>query len=150
MITGHDFVQLSNRWSALAQPSGNEAVWRTAICRAYYGSFHLAQDFLRSMSVQLPKSGDGKAHWFVEHALKQSGHGGVIKAGGLLGDLRDSRNDADYDLAVSSHGAQSLAIDCHETATRIVSLINTCGAADRPAIEAKIKKWQRDTLKSRH
>jgi uncharacterized protein (UPF0332 family) len=139
MITGSDFIQLSNRWSMLPNGSGgSEAVWRTSICRAYYGTFHLAQDLLEKTGIKVPTH---NAHDFVFKALKQSGNRDLEKAGRMLHELRDSRTDADYDLKIGAHGKQEKAQECHHDATTIVDLLNSVGGGDLAAVRISITKW---------
>ncbi len=144
MITGHDFIRLSNRWSALQPPNGDEAVWRTAIGRAYYGAFHIGSAFLTSLGIQFPKSADQRSiHSFVRMALSHSADSDIQRAASLLADLHEYRKDADYDLSAAQHGDQKTAQQCHHTANDILSLIRNCDASKHAVIKANIEAWQR-------
>lgn len=139
MITGNDFIQLSNRWSMLPDDGGGgEAVWRTSICRAYYGAFHLARQLLTAIGIKVPKH---NAHDFVRMALQQSGDGDLVKAGSMLADLRDARTDADYELMVDAHGKQKLAQECHHNAKIIIALLDSGGRRDWNPMRATIIAW---------
>jgi len=139
VITGNDFIQLSNRWSILPEGGGGgEAVWRTSICRAYYGAFHMAMQLLTDIGIRTPKN---NVHDFVRKALQHSGDKDLEKAGGMLAELRDSRNDADYDLIVDANGEQKLAKECHHNAKTIVTLLDSGGRSDRNSMRFKIIAW---------
>jgi hypothetical protein len=143
MITGHDFVKLSNRLSG-SDPDG-EPVWRTSSGRADYGAFHVAMGLLADdLKIAFPKPRDKRStHEFVQEALNNSGDADAIKAGGLLGHLHDYRKNADYDLKTSGNGERSLAEACVELANRICGLIGKCSGR-RAAIKTSIQTWQRD------
>jgi hypothetical protein len=146
MITGHDFVKLSDRLSR-DDPDG-EAVWRTSIGRAYYGAFHVALSLVKDdLRIVFPRGRDNRNdHDFVQKALNNSNDTDAIKAGSLLGNLHDLRKDADYDLKTSEHGEQQTAADGVELANRICGLLQKCYGR-RAAIKAGIETWQRDVLK---
>ena len=140
MITGRDFIQLANRWSGL--PSGGEAVWRTAIGRAYYGSFHVSKDFLIGIGIILPPKRDKKnEHIYVRQALSQSANADAVEAAKSLGELHEYRKSADYYLELNEHD-QKLAQHCHFLADDIRARIAKCDASTHAAIRASIQRWQ--------
>jgi len=141
MITGLDFVQLSNRWSVLPPPSGHEAVWRTAISRAYYGAFHVSRMFLVTLSIEMPKGDQKNEHVFIPMAFNNSGNDDIRLAGAKLGDLREDRNWADYRIASAGDG-KKLAMQCHADAIEICNLISNCNPLDHTAIRSEIMKWR--------
>ena len=143
MITGTEFIQLANRWSVLPAPNGTEAVWRTAIGRAYYGAFHIAQDFLLALGARLPAAKEQRSvHQFVQMALHNSKDDQIVKAASLLYDLGEYRKDADYELAESEHGRQKLAQQCHCMAGDVRDLIVNCDAERQGAIQSAVRTWQ--------
>lgn len=139
MITGHDFIQLSSRWSVLPN---NEAVWRTAVSRAYYGTFHIVRTFLIGMSIQMPTGDNRNEHRFIYEALINSGNDDIRLAGSKLGDLRESRNWADYHIDTVDQG-NKIAIECHLDAVEICKLITQCPSTSHAAIRSAITKWRR-------
>ena len=91
-----DNVDLSKALSARVKGLPEEAGLRCSCGRAYYGAFGYARDAL--MSAKLKMFGDGQDHKRVSSLLKQSTDPGVKTAGGLLDQLRKTRNSADYDV----------------------------------------------------
>jgi uncharacterized protein (UPF0332 family) len=92
-MTGHDFLSL-----ALALAAGaTEAEWRTAGSRAYYAAFHIARDLFRSLGFAVPRA--DAAHKYLAFRLQNCGRAELQQAGRDLDRLRDTRNQADYDLS---------------------------------------------------
>ena len=91
-MTPRDFLSLGEE--LIEGDAG--AHWRTAISRAYYAAFHAARLFMQRCRFVVPDAGG--AHRYLGHRLANSGHDGVAEAGKDLEDLRDRRNEADYDL----------------------------------------------------
>jgi uncharacterized protein (UPF0332 family) len=87
-----DFMALADRLAI----SSEEAELRTAIGRAYYSAFHTSKVLIDGCDVLLPKSAE--AHSKVVYCLKNAGDPFLDRAGSALGNLRESRNTADYDL----------------------------------------------------
>src|SRR5262249_22533211 len=87
-----DFLNVAA--ALIAGPS--EADWRTAGSRAYYAAFHVARNLLRQCGFVVPKA--DQAHAYLWLRLANCGHPDVTKAGDDLHDLRNVRNQADYDL----------------------------------------------------
>lgn len=91
-MDGKDFLELAKR----LQNSDDEASRRTSVSRSYYAIFNLVKDFLSSNGVKLPKA--AQAH---EKAHRYLFYSGVVEAEDLaveLDNLRENRNDADYEL----------------------------------------------------
>lgn len=91
---------MSFNWSAYLQlatqlsGSPNEAEKRTAISRAYYYAFHVANDFLRANKVALnPKLAGHERVWAV---YIKSSRPECVKIGTDGNRLRVARRDADY------------------------------------------------------
>jgi uncharacterized protein (UPF0332 family) len=82
----------------LTAPKGPlpEASYRAACGRAYYCAFVVARDLLLASKFSVPRSGG--AHKVVVDHLKSSSTNSVKVLGGLLDDLRLTRNSADYEV----------------------------------------------------
>lgn len=121
-----------------------EAEWRTSISRAYYGSFHLACDFLRSLGFRVPRSERG--HSFCWLRISNCANSDLVQSGRDLNDLRGARNEADYDekARIDSEDAE----DAMEMAKIVVNNLDT--ALNEPArsqIQETIKRYEKDILK---
>src|SRR5215213_4309841 len=87
-----DFVDVARELAV----GPNEAHWRSALSRAYYGAFHVALRMLASFGVYFSKS--AAAHEKVAFCLQNAGSAELNEAGRLLASLREMRNTADYRL----------------------------------------------------
>lgn len=74
----------------------DEAHWRSAVSRAYYGAFHAALQLLASYGITFPKA--SSAHEKVAQCLQNSGDEELAEAGRRVASLREKRNIADYHL----------------------------------------------------
>jgi len=82
----------------LCKQSDSEAALRSAVSRGYYGLFHSASRFIERNVHQLPKG--ATAHAKVYQYLNNCGVPEIAEVAGNLNDLREDRNDADYDLEI--------------------------------------------------
>ena len=87
-----DFLEVAKR----LLNSEDEADRRTSISRAYYAVFNQVKSFLANANIKLPKDAAGheKAHQY----LLNSGIQEARKLADALSNLRNNRNDADYEL----------------------------------------------------
>ncbi|HKI33165.1 MAG TPA: HEPN domain-containing protein [Gemmataceae bacterium] len=76
-----------------------EAEWRSATSRAYYAAFHAARDLFRGLGFVVPRA--DAAHKYLAFRLQNSGNTQLRDAGRELDDLRQLRNEADYDIGRS-------------------------------------------------
>jgi uncharacterized protein (UPF0332 family) len=129
MMDASAFVSLAGRLAATA--NADEAVYRTAVSRAYYGAFHLAMSFLADLGFSAPRTAN--VHVFVQHHLNGSGQPAACTAASLLSDLHAARNRADYQLSHRTAGTQAIAKLCVETAHEIQTALREC--ARSPANE---------------
>jgi hypothetical protein len=100
-VNPSDNFDLSKHLGNPSRGVPQEAAYRGAVGRAYYGAFILARDALLDAGVVVPNT--GKAHAIVAEELKKSSDDDVAAAGGSLEDLRTLRNQADYDLGARPH-----------------------------------------------
>jgi len=117
-----DFISLAGRLAATA--NAEEAVYRTAVSRAYYGTFHLALSLLNELGFHAPRTAN--VHVFVQHHLNASGQSSACIAASLLSDLHAARNRADYQLGRNTAGTHAIAKFCVETAHEIRTALSEC------------------------
>lgn len=122
MIAGEDFIRLAGRLCVLRD--ADEAGFRTAIGRAYYGTFHIARLFLKELGFPVPANAN--AHSFVRNQLVNCGHAIAGAAGTLLTDLHKSRIRADYDLHDPKFEAADFARLNVERAHDIRRMLHDC------------------------
>jgi hypothetical protein len=132
-----DFMQTALRLSA-----GDEANKRSAVSRAYYCVYHLAQQFIVSCGVVLSKS--TPQHEPVSRCLQHSGEEKVAEAGRLLKTLRLARNDADYDLSNRRFTAQAPVNVQLKLAQEILALL---AGADSNLVRARVREYAHSILK---
>jgi uncharacterized protein (UPF0332 family) len=120
-----------------------EAAWRSAVSRAYYAAFHVARSLLEELGFTVPRA--DKAHDFLYVRLNNCGDPQVGPAGRQLKQLRDDRNQCDYNLRrlIPQHFASSQI--------RVAELIiQTLDAArlepTRTQITDAMKIYERDVL----
>lgn len=82
-MDGNAFIALAGRLAALS--TADEATYRTAVSRAYYGAFHLARSLLVEMGFK--PVGTANVHAFVQQYLYGSGHADARLAASHLSDL---------------------------------------------------------------
>jgi uncharacterized protein (UPF0332 family) len=121
-MDGSDLIALSGR--LVASKSASEASDRTAVSRAYYGSFHVASAFLSELGFVPLRNAN--VHAFVRKCLYESGHPDARIAARELGDLQSARNRADYQLNDTEAESRGYAILNVERAHRVVSALNRC------------------------
>lgn len=92
-MRGEEFVEIAGKIASLDLGSAGA---RTAVSRAYYGAFHLAQQMIVELTGIHLKS--GSAHGIVPQCLQESNEQDAVQAGRLLSDLHSERVKADYRL----------------------------------------------------
>jgi uncharacterized protein (UPF0332 family) len=101
-MDGHGFITLAGKLDASI--TDDEATYRTAVSRAYYGAFHVARSFL--MDLGFPPLQNASVHGLVRQYLNGSGHRDAILAASHLRRLQAERNNADYDLDDADPGSR--------------------------------------------
>jgi len=89
-----DNLDLAKFLEKLKTGPPDEAKQRAACGRAYYAAFGVVRDLLLAIPLSVPR--DGTAHGHIISALKRSTRAEVAAVGGLLDQLRTTRNRADY------------------------------------------------------
>jgi hypothetical protein len=118
------FWQLADR---LIQNEGCPEGFRSAASRAYYAAFHSASEFLTEMGVTIPRTAN--RHDKVPAILTGTGDPAIDAAGVKLGNLREERNRADYDLSDQDAETEVFARLRLNEASDIIAAINTCRLA---------------------
>jgi len=126
MMDGREFLAVAGKLAA--SPHADEATYRTAVSRAYYGAFHVAREFL--VELGFAPIGNANVHAFVRHYLHGSGHPEGCLAATQLSRLQTARNSADYDLTDTAIGARAFAMVCVEQSHRIVAALENCRTAE--------------------
>lgn len=88
-----EFITISGKLAAMNLGAAGA---RTAVSRAYYGSFHLAMNVLEQFASAPPRNGNG--HVFAPAFLESAGNVDATVAASLLQDLHTARIKADYQL----------------------------------------------------
>lgn len=123
-------------------PAADEATYRTAVSRAYYGAFHVAHLFL--IELGFSPLANASVHGFVRHYLNGSGNPDACLAASELNRLQTERNRADYNLNEPNVGSRRFAMLMVERAHRVVSAVESCRADDlRATIRQAIADYER-------
>jgi uncharacterized protein (UPF0332 family) len=107
-----DFIALSGKLVSMGTSGA-----RSAVSRAYYGAFHLAQSVLIDLASE--SCGGGKAHNLVPLYIGSANHPDAMVAAYLLSDLHANRIKADYHLGLARAESQPFAMHGVETAHEI-------------------------------
>ena len=141
-----DFLRVAND---LAK-SDEAAELRSAVSRAYYAAFHVARKLLIDMGFEISK-GPG-AHGDVCKYLGNAANSTVEHAGSNIGDLRNWRNQADYELDLVEHENSGKVQHIVTVTEQIIGgLEQCCNGSNRDqiksAISSYIKKMAEDTVR---
>jgi hypothetical protein len=130
-MSPHDFIWAAGKLAAIAQ--GNESLLRSAVSRAYYGSFHLVLEFLTTAGVVLPRN--ATAHVRSCRLLAGCGQPIALEIAGLVADLHADRIRADYRLDSDRFRDFARIRVRVERADRVARLISEC---DREPVRSEI------------
>jgi uncharacterized protein (UPF0332 family) len=122
-MTGRDFLICAER---LVQSSA-EADLRSAVSRAYYGTFHEALVLLRDNGVRIPKN--EQVHMKLVYCFQDCGDANAAKAGEEIVVLRISRRAADYDLDDNRFRDRQQASRQVLRARQILEILRKCRTA---------------------
>jgi uncharacterized protein (UPF0332 family) len=97
---------------------------RSAISRAYYAVFNVAEDFLRRMNFRRPKQG---YHQVLQHRLLAAKDEEIRQIGSDLGDFHEERIEADYDMqGICPAESQANAQAAVKKAAAMIGILNGC------------------------
>jgi len=129
--------------SKLVQDS-SPAHLRTAISRAYYATFNVSVEILKSMGIII--STGPAAHGQVQRFLNNCGNSEVTKVGSQIIDLHSKRIEADYRLHKQSAENQKTAQAVVKQAFNMISALDShCSGSERSNIVSTIKEYQSTT-----
>lgn len=143
-----EFVSLAVKLSNGRQ----EAELRTAVSRAYYGTFHSARELLEECGIAFPPNElfGADVHRKVRFCLANTGNADVTLVSNRLNYLRRRRNIADYDLKSDQFNAanQKNAKAAILAAIEIVDALQRCRTADTFGdIRKIVRGYARDVLR---
>ncbi len=123
-MTGAELIHLAAHLSTNDALGNDEARYRSAVSRAYYGAYHLVCAFLMRQGVEVVKNQQG--HRQAYQSLKLVPRPEAVEAARLLDDLRSERNRADYNLLSPKFTTSGNARHCVEIAVAIQAALKTC------------------------
>lgn len=105
--------------------SSDEAARRTSVSRAYYALYHHVRETLLSSGI--PITTKPEEHKKMIRYLKNSGINDVKYIGEQMNDIREKRNNADYELNDLSFNINTCALYC----TMVETLFNELDTIDK-------------------
>ena len=103
-------------------PTIQEAYFRSAISRSYYGTFCIARNFLTKRGETIPRF---DTHKFVREQYQQSPDKNEKEIGNKLHRLWRERKDADYEDRATIDVKR--ARTAHQLATRLLNRLSSIG-----------------------
>lgn len=113
------FLEVARRLAEGSEPED----YRSAISRAYYAVFNVAEAFLRQMEFTDPKR---DPHQMMQTRLMASGDEAFIKLGSRLGDFHSQRIKADYRMGEPWPENQENARAAVLNARAMIDIFNLC------------------------
>lgn len=92
-MEGKAFLEIAQRLSSMRM----EAASRSAVSRGYYAAYNCCIQFLRELGFRFEKN--ASSHEKVYQYLHNSGIAEIKSSVRMLRDLRQHRNEADYDMS---------------------------------------------------
>ena len=130
-MDGNDFIQFAGKLAASNTSGG--AGYRSAASRAYYGAYHLARQYLNDCGFFCHSANE---HQWVQRHFFYCTFQAANDIGRMLGNLHETRKEADYDLQLVSVESQSHAKTSVMRASEISARLTACQA---PANLAQVK-----------
>jgi hypothetical protein len=113
------FLDAARRLASGARPED----LRSAISRAYYGVYNVAERFLDRMNFHKPAKDH---HQILQKRLMVSGDAQLRQLGSDLGDFHKERIDADYKMANHRVERQANAQAAVGKAQRMIDVLDAC------------------------
>jgi uncharacterized protein (UPF0332 family) len=117
-----EFIEFASKLAAGDDTSASSL--RSSSSRAYYGAFHVAKQFLRSLDETFRCRNRNNEHQFVQHHLIYCDVPHVSELGRLLSNLHEKRKDADYHLDQLECESNEYAQYCVNVAVKIRDELN--------------------------
>jgi uncharacterized protein (UPF0332 family) len=136
----HEFLDLAGELAAGVR----EGDWRSAASRAYYAAFHVARCLFVQIGFRVPHS--DRAHSFLYLRLNNCGQTAIVTAAQRLRNLRDLRNEGDYDF--DTPFAERLGINAVNEAVDVVDILEAVpqDAQFLARITQAMRDYERDVL----
>lgn len=115
-----DYLDLANELAGKRGISSQEARFRSAVSRAYYGAFCLARNHLKKQGCTIPETGE--AHWKVPKIFREENDRRCKQIAGDLDRLRKDRRDADYEDQFPGVLAKQTSLDI-SLAQRVINYL---------------------------
>jgi hypothetical protein len=125
------FLDVANQ----LQTSATEAGRRTSIGRSYYALFNILRVSLESQGISFKKS--AADHGRLVRYLTQCGNHEAVRVGQALRDLREQRNQADYEMSLTLDARQSQL--AYQQAQKAVQRFDTLSPVDMQNIIRSIQ-----------
>jgi len=135
-----DFLQLANELAA----NTAESHQRSAVSRAYYSAFNASKELIESCGLRFPKTAE--AHEKVAWCMDASGDQELKVAKTKLHSLRQTRNDADYQLDDTQFQKPAFVAMQVGVAKQITDVIAAADAR-KAGFCPKVKAYAKNTLK---
>jgi hypothetical protein len=113
------FLDVARRLTAAGGPED----CRSAISRAYYAVFNVAETFLSRMNFHRPKK---DYHPTLQRRLMASLDSEILRVGSDLGDFHEERVQADYHMQSRPPESKANAEAAAEKAQKMIDVLNSC------------------------
>jgi uncharacterized protein (UPF0332 family) len=123
-----DFISLAGKLVVHPSLGDDEARFRTAVSRAYYGAFHLAASLLAEWGIRVRRNAYG--HQDVYSCFCDADHPEARNIASLLDDLRTERIKADYRMDDHRFETPANAMLCVEMAESVKNTLKRCRETD--------------------
>jgi len=124
---------------------GGAAEFRTAISRAYYGTYLFCYENINDLGFNLPRG--SSAHGEIKCYLNNCGDYKLSKIASQLGDLHNKRIKADYFLYDNEVEKEKVAKAIFEQANRMINTIKNRFEENKDKITINIEDYRRNVLK---
>jgi len=124
-MSGRDFLIFAKT----LYTSDDEAARRTSVSRAYYALYHHVRENLILSGIRVTTKPE--EHQRMVRYLKNSGIEDAKFVGEQMNDIREKRNNADYELNDSSFNKNTCALYCSITET----LFNQLDSVDKQSLK---------------
>lgn len=130
-MTSKDFLTFARTIYA----SKEEAARRTSVSRAYYALYHHVRGHLILSGI--PVTTKPEEHQRMVRYLKNSGIDDAKYIGEKMNDIREKRNNADYELSDSSFHENTCALYCSITE----ALFNQLDSIDKQSLKGGLIQY---------
>lgn len=119
-MDGSEFISTAHSLGS----AGDEGSLRSAVSRAYYGSFNYARHILDSLGF--PTAAKRTNHGLIRRLFMNCGVSDIQKAGRKMGDLHTQRIRADYEMGHTKVGKSANVQLQLAVADDVLQKLQTC------------------------